>query len=761
MADISRPRSHQSFTLLDVAGFFHSSWENDPPLSSETYPLGTEQLKWVFSASLPLTNSAKCATLLAGVSSSSDDTSEDGTSSNASSVSSIRRSYSGRPTSRVNLPIAGKTSSGSLGQSTCGTSPSSVTESDNTLGSPTFNTSYITIDEAAYQLLQAKGAASAKEIERLHAILEASVVFHANTMVDNEQRLAAATSENASFASLVLEGDQTIRRLAIKVKERQAEIRTLQSEKKRAFRVHGAILLENEYSQIQMADLRTAKAEAEAKATESEARIIKAEANLTEAEAKAAAAEGLLENAKAKASNAGAEAFIAENTAKVALKTLAQADTRAVQAEAKATAAQEYVIRLQGRIRTLEEQTITVERKLKSENVRVNLFKSALKRFNNERTTLNQDITALEHDHNTLIDKYNVLFDDYTALSLRQQREIVQSEFEDESNQTSEHSCERATELFSQLQQRVHWLWEDGANDLLRLLPAAIDECEAWLASQNLHNNSVDEVDSVVQSTPTLPSNACTHDQVRFYHDRILDLMLDVPAASSQESLNLRFEMHRVADVVEMWLDDANRQGKLDSAASVLKGPETIESSVSKQHVQSIDSTGAPSVVRDDGNVEPSRELVSYESVEMVLFGYVTPVIDPSHDNPVTPSSWVVDAPSEPESPVTKDKESNLLMTPPLTETGSDLGSDEEFFEPCDLADDVEINYTLPDSPSSEIWDPSHREWVSVSDSDRDWMEQQVDGLTPSPTCEHACDPYKKDLFAEMREFTYAEEGMF
>ncbi|KAJ9117647.1 hypothetical protein QFC22_004498 [Naganishia vaughanmartiniae] len=720
----------------------------------------------------------------------------------------------------------------------------------------------------AYQILEAKATASANEIEQHRATLEACAASHAEALVVDEQRLAAAELENTSLvqecetnASLVFEKDQTIARLTHSVKQRDAKILIFQSQKKTASRAHEALALKNEYLEIQLTGLRNAKTEAEAKAIESETRAIAAEAKLVEEEDKAVDIADRLVAAEVTVTDAAAEAFAAQTKADAAIQASIHAQVEAVQAEARGAQAEAKVV-------ILRRKVISAEKEHLNANARIEGLSQGLKRFHADRETLGKDLDALEHDHATLKGEYVTLEADYTVLEaetikLAQQMETIvrgnntanetpgldfegtthllrqfqkcvyllsqgesdaclhllleavdeckawlatsalQSECDDKVG------CERVTDLFLELRENLHLLWEGEPDAFLRLMPAAVEGCRAWFATECSHlevakshnlepavipaceEGNNDEVDTSGQPTHASPRNALalptghanasatldagidadkrvserrTYDQVRYYHEQILDLMDIAPNAGySQEVVDCRFEVHRVLGVIEMWLDEMDYKRTSNIDVPVVNVAEPIDASESERDIKSSDYLDVSPAVGDDVRIaEPSSKIVSWQSVEMELFGYVTFVSGPAYDNAVTPSTWVVDTPAVPEQSVEKDEEKCLLMTPPLTQAGSDLGSDDDFFETCDLAGDVdEINWTVPDSPASEIWAPSQGDWIPVSDSKREWIEQQVDGLTPSPTCEVVVDPYKKDLYACVREAIYEEEGMF
>ncbi|KAJ9115552.1 hypothetical protein QFC24_006962 [Naganishia onofrii] len=648
-----------------------------------------------------------------------------------------------------------------------------------------YSSPYITIEASTYETLQAKAAVAASEVEILTTALDALIKSQAKALIDSEQQSTAAARENATLAekseelaSLLLVRDQTIGQLAIKVKQQQAELRALQKENTRSSRVHGATALEYEYFKIITAKLRDAKMEAEAKASTFQANALAAQAKVAEAEAKTAETEAKLDAAKTKANKAGARAIVAESHSNAAMQRLAEVKSAAAEAEEK--------------VDPLERKIRSLGRKLMIANDRTNMCKQAVKRLDNERMTLEQDLAAREDELATLDDSYITLEKDFTALEL-QTEELAQWKNEHvwltDSNR-EEGESESAASRLQNAAQELLLLREVTPEYLERIENLVDDLADAKVPSEQQPETGRAQgrhralralklrVERATQSLRDLFEKGVyslcderTHVQVVDYHHRIEHLIEIAPRVLNQEVVNLRHEMHRVESVVWLWLDDAAKKLASRSVASDADVPEPVRAGVPEACVEpSDDNIDAPVATEDDvDDDQPSPKMISWESVQMALFGYVTPAAVSSCDDPVTPTTWLVDTPAEPPKSVAKNEEQGgegLAMTPPLTETGSDLGSDDEFFEPCDLAANgdtaVEINWAVPEAPTSGIWDPIQREWVLVTGpDDREMLEQEFSGLTPSPTCDHACDPRANDLYALMREFAYEEGEMF
>ncbi|KAJ9115545.1 hypothetical protein QFC24_006955 [Naganishia onofrii] len=639
--------------------------------------------------------------------------------------------------------------------------------------------------QAEHQIFEAKALASATEVEGLRMALDAKAKSLAEAVIVNEQSAAAAASQNASLSqncrelgSSILEKENTIDRLAITIKRQQAEICALLKEKERISRVHGAIAMEYECARLQTVHLRNAKAEAEAKASLFEANAITAEAKVAEAEGKVVEAEGRINAAEAEASQASDEAFAAKDQTNVAMQHLKQVEFAAAEAAEK--------------VDSSERKIRSLERKLLIANDRTDMCKQAVKRLDNERMTLEQDLAAREDELATLDDSYITLEKDFTALEL-QTEELAQWKNEHvwltDSNR-EEGESESAASRLQNAAQELLLLREVTPEYLERIENLVDDLADAKVPSEQQPETGRAQgrhralralklrVERATQSLRDLFEKGVyslcderTHVQVVDYHHRIEHLIEIAPRVLNQEVVNLRHEMHRVESVVWLWLDDAAKKLASRSVASDADVPEPVRAGVPEACVEpSDDNIDAPVATEDDvDDDQPSPKMISWESVQMALFGYVTPAAVSSCDDPVTPTTWLVDTPAEPPKSVAKNEEQGgegLAMTPPLTETGSDLGSDDEFFEPCDLAANgdtaVEINWAVPEAPTSGIWDPIQREWVLVTGpDDREMLEQEFSGLTPSPTCDHACDPRANDLYALMREFAYEEGEMF
>ncbi|KAJ9092905.1 hypothetical protein QFC21_006617 [Naganishia friedmannii] len=247
------------------------------------------------------------------------------------------------------------------------------------------------------------------------------------------------------------------------------------------------------------------------------------------------------------------------------------------------------------------------------------------------------------------------------------------------------------------------------------------------------------------------------YQHVRFYHGEMVSFIhrLTLHIWNDDDVRDLLYEMVQTANFARSWLDEVDGKRKLVHETTFWGGHH-IE--YRKDDVTSPTSSHADV----DECAERSYKSMSAEEVEYALCGSlpVSPEIDVAIALPPVSSLAVLSSDSR--TAIEPDEAERLAMSASITHIESQLGSDKGFFESDVLAGGLKETWAMEESPESHIWDPSQRDWVAANRlGENGDIEQQVDALTPSPTCYHLCDPRKKDLFAHMRDLAYEEGEIF
>ncbi|KAJ9115406.1 hypothetical protein QFC22_005163 [Naganishia vaughanmartiniae] len=275
--------------------------------------------------------------------------SEDESASNTSSISSRGSS------SRKSCIIWDNSSassryivSGEAAPSTCRTHSASTTLFDDAILDGLPRSTRIKLETAAFhQARESEPIALRKEVERLRSEFDLAAMEYAEAMVVSEQRAAVATSQNvtllqtiANLNSLVKDQGQIVTSLTAKVQQQTIEIGNLQTNEENSSRIIDILIRQDR-------GLRSARTQAEARASRDEARAEQAESKAASAEVKTAAAAVLI--GKARATTNEYKDIVAKAPAEAT-----EAQAKVAAAEGRATAIGEELDQLHIKLAILE-----------------------------------------------------------------------------------------------------------------------------------------------------------------------------------------------------------------------------------------------------------------------------------------------------------------------------------------------------------------------------------------------------------------------